>query len=609
MKTKTVRGFRRLFVRYAAITFLTTSVLSVGIAGTASASTTTLTAVGTFVSASGTGLATASATLVNTDDLLVIWVQAQTESTAGQVTGITYSGAGAIGTAVNAIQYATGSGHPGNEDEIWYAPVTTVGAITLHFTWSGTTSSEFEYSTQEFQPSVSSSYSVDSTGNLPDIASSTTVAFPTLTPTDADELYAGYNSNSTSGSYGSATSGYTVESGGVAGVSGDAVIFDPNTTSLAQSPTAVATGGASTQSAIGALIFASAVATDTVSFNSEGGSAASSQSGPDGSTITLPAAPTYAGYSFNGWFAASSGGSALTSPYTLSGTTPTLYAQWTANATDTVNFNSEGGTAVGSQTGPNGSTITLPAAPTYAGYSFNGWFLASSGGSALTSPYTLAGTTTTLYAQWTSSGGGGGGGGGGGAPVLGSLSISASSQNVTVGGVVAASTAAVSGLSAGDTATVVGTTFTFAGTGTTVYAASTTAPSAVGTYSVTPSAATVTISPSTDASKYSTSYTYVAGALVISPAIVVPPVLPHATRVIGHAVAGKTLIVRIIGSNFSNSPRVTSNELGASVRKRSGTSTQIVLVITVRKGIRPGSHRFTITTDTGKQCEIGYVSR
>jgi hypothetical protein len=90
---------------------------------------------------------------------------------------------------------------------------------------------------------------------------------------------------------------------------------------------------------------------------------------------------------------------------------------------------------------------------------------------------------------------------------------------------------------------------------------------------------------------------------------VVPPVLPHATRVIGHAVAGKTLIVRIIGSNFSNSPRVTSNELGASVRKRSGTSTQIVLVITVRKGIRPGSHRFTITTDTGKQCEIGYVSR
>ena len=75
--------------------------------------------------------------------------------------------------------------------------------------------------------------------------------------------------------------------------------------------------------------------TDTITFNSEGGSTVSPMSGNDGSTITLPGAPTRAGYTFDGWFAASSGGTALTSPYTLAGDA-TLHAQWTANATYTV---------------------------------------------------------------------------------------------------------------------------------------------------------------------------------------------------------------------------------------------------------------------------------
>ena len=140
-------------------------------------------------------------------------------------------------------------------------------------------------------------------------------------------------------------------------------------------------------------------ATDTVTFNSEGGSTVSSQSGLQGTTITLPSAPSRAGYVFAGWFAAPSGGSALTSPYTLAGSV-TLYAQWTANATDTVTFNSEGGSTVSSQSGLQGTTITLPSAPSRAGYVFAGWFAAPSGGSALTSPYTLTGSVT-LYAQWT----------------------------------------------------------------------------------------------------------------------------------------------------------------------------------------------------------------
>ncbi len=139
--------------------------------------------------------------------------------------------------------------------------------------------------------------------------------------------------------------------------------------------------------------------TDTLTFNTQGGSAVAPVSGLDGTTVTLPAAPTRAGYTFAGWFAAASGGSALTSPYTLAGST-TLYAQWTPNPTDTLTFNTQGGSAVAPVSGLDGTTVTLPAAPTRAGYTFAGWFAAASGGSALTSPYTLAGSTT-LYAQWT----------------------------------------------------------------------------------------------------------------------------------------------------------------------------------------------------------------
>jgi uncharacterized repeat protein (TIGR02543 family) len=153
--------------------------------------------------------------------------------------------------------------------------------------------------------------------------------------------------------------------------------------------------GASTTTA--ATLTVKASASDTITFNSEGGVAVVPVTGPVGTEITLPS-DTYAGYTFDGWFLASSGGKALTSPYTITATT-TLYAQWTASASDTITFNSEGGVAVAPVTGPVGTEITLPS-DTYAGYTFDGWFLASSGSKALTSPYTIT-ATTTLYAQWT----------------------------------------------------------------------------------------------------------------------------------------------------------------------------------------------------------------
>ena len=83
---------------------------------------------------------------------------------------------------------------------------------------------------------------------------------------------------------------------------------------------------------------------DTVTFNSEGGSTVGPVTGLDGSTVTLPAGPTLAGYAFAGWYTAASGGSLVSSPYLLAGSVA-LYAQWTANATDTVKIGRASGRA------------------------------------------------------------------------------------------------------------------------------------------------------------------------------------------------------------------------------------------------------------------------
>lgn len=149
-------------------------------------------------------------------------------------------------------------------------------------------------------------------------------------------------------------------------------------------------------------LISSLIATDTITFNAEGGSAVAQMSGPDGTTITLPAAPTYPGHTFDGWFVAPSGGSPLTSPYSLSGST-TLYAQWTAIPTFTVSFNANGG--AGSMTPQSSSSAAALKLNSFtrAGYSFAGWNTVAGGGgtpyaNGASYPFT---SSVTLYAQWT----------------------------------------------------------------------------------------------------------------------------------------------------------------------------------------------------------------
>ena len=153
---------------------------------------------GNFATTGNFGLTTANVSLAKAGDLLVIWVKSRfTTNPQIHITNISASGTGAIGTLVNAIQYYTVD-HPGNDDEIWYAPVITAGTVTLTFTWSGASSSDYnEYSTQEFLPSTPSTYSLDTANHFESNTTTLTMQFPSLTPMGAGELYAGYNSNNT----------------------------------------------------------------------------------------------------------------------------------------------------------------------------------------------------------------------------------------------------------------------------------------------------------------------------------------------------------------------------------------------------------------------------
>jgi uncharacterized repeat protein (TIGR02543 family) len=142
----------------------------------------------------------------------------------------------------------------------------------------------------------------------------------------------------------------------------------------------------------------------TVTFDANGGSVStSSKTVTYGSTYGELPTPTRTGYTFTGWYTAASGGSQVTSSTTVTVTSDhTLYAHWTKTDV-TVTFDPNGGSvSPSSKTVTYGSTYgTLPT-PTREGYSFDGWFTASEGGSQVTSSTTVTTASNhTLYAHWT----------------------------------------------------------------------------------------------------------------------------------------------------------------------------------------------------------------
>ena len=139
----------------------------------------------------------------------------------------------------------------------------------------------------------------------------------------------------------------------------------------------------------------------TVTFNSNGGSAVSSQSVYNGSTVAQPSDPTRAGYNFAGWYSDASLTTAWNfSTGTVGASDMTLYAKWTVSQY-TVSFNSNGGSSVSSQTLNYGNLITRPGDPTKTGYTFAGWYSDSGLTSAWNFSTGTVSSSMTLYAKWT----------------------------------------------------------------------------------------------------------------------------------------------------------------------------------------------------------------
>jgi uncharacterized repeat protein (TIGR02543 family) len=137
-----------------------------------------------------------------------------------------------------------------------------------------------------------------------------------------------------------------------------------------------------------------------VTFNPSGG-AVSPTSVPKAHNAevgTLPT-PTRTGYTFDGWYTASTGGTKIATTTKVTANV-TYYAHWTIRSY-TVTFNASGGTVSPATVSKNHNAEigTLPV-PTRTGYTFDGWYTAASGGTKIATT-TKVTANVTYYAHWT----------------------------------------------------------------------------------------------------------------------------------------------------------------------------------------------------------------
>ncbi|TYP78233.1 InlB B-repeat-containing protein [Paenibacillus methanolicus] len=108
------------------------------------------------------------------------------------------------------------------------------------------------------------------------------------------------------------------------------------------------------------------------------------------------------GHGFAGWNTAADGTGTAYAPgqsFAMGAANVTLYAQWTLDVY-TINFETNGGSQMSSQTVNYGELATAPQTPTKAGHTFGGWYADSE--LTMHFAFTTAITSdTTLYAKWT----------------------------------------------------------------------------------------------------------------------------------------------------------------------------------------------------------------
>ena len=141
-------------------------------------------------------------------------------------------------------------------------------------------------------------------------------------------------------------------------------------------------------------------------FNSNGGSYCQTKTLEYNDYYDLSCTPYRSGYSFDGWYTSSSGGSRVYSSDRITQST-TVYAHWTANSTPTptptkytLTYDSNGGTSCSSKKLNANANYDLSCTPSRSGYTFDGWYTSSSGGSKVSTSNRIN-KDTTIYAHWT----------------------------------------------------------------------------------------------------------------------------------------------------------------------------------------------------------------
>jgi uncharacterized repeat protein (TIGR02543 family) len=692
---------------------LVSSIFTVGLTTAASAASNISHVAGFPVNAEVSGVGSSSAPLTvspaHVGDLVVLESQIHSQTIA--VLGVTSPN---ITGWTNAQQYVDSTDVPAITEEIWYGTATAAGSTTITVNYSASVASLTpELVADSFTTPSTSTWSVVSHSGA-QVSSSSIITFPSLlSSAAANQLYWGYAEDAGTASAGS-TSGFTYTS---TGATGNLVASNPAlTATTTYTPTAtMSPAGANTSTAV---IFAAANAGATVTFNGNG-STSGSMTAETASTPTALTtnAFTRTGYTFAGWNTIAGGGGTAyfdgaSYPFTSNAT---LYAQWTANASNTVTFNSNGGS--GSMTAETASapTALTPNAYSRTGYTFTGWNTAANGsGTAYANsaiyPFT---TSTTLYAQWSASvatpatvtfnsNGGGGSMNAETASAPTALTPNAYSRtgytftgwNTAANGTgtsyansgtypFSASTTLYAQWSANSAATVTfngngatsgsmsaetanaptaltanayvrtgynftgwntaanGTGTSYANSATYPFSASTTlyAQWAVANHLVHfvgngatrgsmpvethngPSAlsANLFVRPSWvftgwNTSKDGSGTKYANGALFAFSTdttlfaqwrYVVP--VPHAVRVVGYGVSGATHFLTIIGSGFTNRSRVSSAV--SIVRTVHASGSRLVVLVSVPKKIAAGRYTFVITTPSRKTIKISYSIR
>ncbi len=77
-------------------------------------------------------------------------------------------------------------------------------------------------------------------------------------------------------------------------------------------------------------------------------------------------------------------------------------------------------------------------------------------------------------------------------------------------------------------------------------------------------------------------------------------------RVVGHAKAGSTVTVQIIGGTFAGRPLITSNEKGTRVLVTHDHGTSLSVRVTVAAGSKKGTHAFSVPLASGVRVSASY---